>query len=246
MKPKSGFADDVDFFAAAPPAPAGQKPQTKKTPNSPQPRAPRATREGQTPKQPPALVSSNNLENNDILYNQDSIIEDRYINEASIDIKGKLTLQELKFLEIYFTTPYSPKKGRMTIEKAMIAAGYTNISQRERYRIAAKIVKKYEDQTEDARKIFQDIGFGPVEIAKGIKALAKTARSEMVKLNAHGMAAKASRMLREPEQTHQGVQIIINCASPSPGQGQGPPVQVNVQEVRPAIPKPKKPLQITD
>jgi hypothetical protein len=90
---------------------------------------------------PSTSLDINNLENNNI-YNYDYIGENSNINEDDIDLKDKLTLQEIKFLEIYFSTPYSPKKGHITIENAMIAAWYTNIGQREKYRIAAKIVKK--------------------------------------------------------------------------------------------------------
>jgi hypothetical protein len=48
---------------------------------------------------------------------------------------------------------------------------------------------------------------------KNIKYLAENAKSEMVKLNALTLAAKCLRLTQEPEQTHQGVNIIINTVS---------------------------------
>jgi hypothetical protein len=166
--------------------------------------------------------------------------------ESSKKVSDKLTSQEWTFLELYFCTPYKKGRDRMTIEKAMIQAGYANISQKERYRKAESIVKRYEQQADDSRKVFQDLHFGQVRIAQGIIDKAKNAKSEMVSLNALGLAAKATRMLQEPEQAHQGVKIIINCpvvADPNQPH-QGPP-GITIQDDRPTIPPPQKPLMIT-
>ena len=96
---------------------------------------------------------------------------------------------------------------------------------------------------EDKRKIFRDIGFGEARIAKGIMQLAQEAKSEMVRLNAHQLAARCTRMLEEPQASHQGVNIIINCGT-EPAGGPGAPARpVNVLVQGSDLPA--KPLQIT-
>jgi hypothetical protein len=126
----------------------------------------------------------------------------------------------------------------------MKLAGYENMTRNQMYDLARKIQIKYERLTEDGRKYFQLVGFGPIEVAKGIKELAKKARSEMVRLNAHGMAAKGTRLLREPEESTQGVKIIINCPTVAPQPGPGVPGRPGQGEREP-VPGPVKPLQIT-
>jgi hypothetical protein len=172
--------------------------------------------------------------------------EDNEINsiavkrEDGVQLKNKLTLKEVNFLELFFA-------GGVTIEKALIAAGYQSKSQRYLYRVAAKIVQKYEQQADDTRKIFQEIGFGQVKIAQGIKNLAEKAKSEMVRLNALALAAKCCRMTSEPEGSFQGVNIIINTG-PAPGEpgqpGQPPPrIVIPGEPINSTVPR--KPLQIT-
>ena len=153
-----------------------------------------------------------------------------------INLKDMLTLKELKFLEIYFV-------GGETIDSAMIKAGYGEFGIQWRYELAQKIVRKYEAQAEDTRKIFQDIGFGQLTIAQGIKDKALNAKSEMVSLNAYQLAARCTRMLEEPQASHQGVNIIINCGT-EPAGGPGAPARpVNVLVQGSDLPS--KPLQIT-
>ncbi len=158
------------------------------------------------------------------------------ISNNYINLKDKITLKELSFLEIYFV-------GGETIDSAMIKAGYGDMSWQWRYELAQKIVRKYEAQAEDTRKIFQDIGFGQLTIAQGIKNKAINAKSEMVSLNAYQLAARCTRMLEEPAQSHQGVNIIINCGT-EPAGGPGAPARpINVSIH--GEPLPAKPLQIT-
>ena len=153
-----------------------------------------------------------------------------------ISLKDKLTLKELSFLEIYLV-------GGKTIDQSMILAGYDNVSQYWRYEVAKKIIRKYEAQAQDTRKIFQDIGFGQATIAQGIKDKALNAKSEMVSLNAYQLAARCTRMLEEPQASHQGVNIIINCGT-EPAGGPGAPARpVNVLVQGSDLPV--KPLQIT-
>ena len=158
------------------------------------------------------------------------------ISNNYINLKDKITLKELSFLEIYFV-------GGETIDSAMIKAGYGDMSWQWRYELAQKIVRKYEAQAEDTRKIFQDIGFGQLTIAQGIKNKALNAKSEMVSLNAYQLAARCTRMLEEPQASHQGVNIIINCGTEPAGGAGAPARPVNVSIQGEALPS--KPLQIT-
>ena len=154
----------------------------------------------------------------------------------SINLKDQLTAKEVKFLEIYCS-------GEVSMERAMVLAGYETGHPNSVYYRAHKIIKRYESQTGDARKIFQDIGFGQLTIAQGIKNKALLAKSEMVSLNAYQLAARCTRMLEEPQASHQGVNIIINCGT-EPGGSPGAPARpVNVSIQGEALPA--KPLQIT-
>ena len=145
-------------------------------------------------------------------------------------------LQEINFLEYYLA-------GGESIDSAMIKAGYGDFTKDWRYKVSQKIIIKYEAQTEDKRKIFREIGFGEARIAKGIMELAQKAKSEMVRLNAHQLAAKCLRLCDEPQASHQGVNIIINCGT-EPSGGPGAPARpVNVSIQGEALPA--KPLQIT-
>ena len=154
----------------------------------------------------------------------------------SISLKDQLTAKEMKFLEIFCS-------GEVSMERAMVLAGYETGHPNSVYYRAHKIIKKYESQTEDTRKIFQDIRFGQLTIAQGIKNKALNAKSEMVSLNAYQLAARCTRMLEEPQASHQGVNIIINCGTEPAGGSGAParPVNVLVQ----GSDLPSKPLQIT-
>ena len=100
-----------------------------------------------------------------------------------------------------------------------------------------------EREEDDPQKIFRAVGFGEVAIARGIKRIAQKSQSEMVKLNAHALAAKCCRMTQEPIMSHQGVNIIINCGT-EPAGGPGAPARpVNVLVQGSDLPS--KPLQIT-
>jgi hypothetical protein len=217
-KPQNPFPE-IDFSAAGPP------PGLKAQPATP---APAKRRRGRPAKTAPS-------------YNLDNIYidsRDKFI-EGYISLEDKLTEKELKFLEYYIAED-------MTIEKAMKLAGYENLPKSTMYDLAGKIRNKYEQQTADGRKYFQLIGFGPLEVAKKIKSLATTARSEMVQLNATGLAAKGTRLIHEPEQTHQGVKIIINCPPPDPNAPPPPgPPSFTLEPERPRIPPQSRPLQIT-
>jgi len=246
---------EIDFSLALGDAPRRGRGRPKKitqdAPGQEQPKRvrgrPKGTGKGATFKTPdsPLIDTNNNLGSEDAIM-EVGFQENNEINSIAVkgddgvQLKDKLTLKELNFLELYFAGGY-------TIEKAVIAAGYESKSQRYLYRVAAKIVQKYEQQGSDTRKIFQEIGFGQVKIAQGIKNLAEKAKSEMVRLNALALAAKCCRMTSEPESSHTGISITINTG-PSPGEpghpGQPPPrVLIPGEPISSTVPR--KPLQIT-
>jgi hypothetical protein len=127
-------------------------------------------------------------------------IEDR---KEKCDIKEKLTLKELKFLELHLTEG-------MAINKAMIIAGYGHVSEVWRYNLAKRIILKHECQAGDHRKIFRIIGAGETAVAMGLLTLAQTAKSEMVRLNAWASLAKVLGLTKEVLEQAEGIQIIIN------------------------------------
>lgn len=192
----------------------------------------------------------NNISILDINRDKDEIpIIDCDINRIdSGKIKDRLTAQELRFLEIYFNSPRLKGKDKVTINSAMLSAGYGDYSMPVRYRIARNIVKRYERGAGGAAQVFQDIGFGPVSVARGIASHAENAQSEAVSLNALALAARCQGMMAEKEERGQGINIIINTgptpSTPSPGPG---PVKVVIpgQDGDQAPAAPRKPLQIT-
>lgn len=157
---------------------------------------PEATR--QPPCPPPPANPSTNI-NNTILG------DDVVLKENKFSIKNLLTVKEVKFLENFIS-------GEYTIEEAMLEAGYGNLSQRYLYQVAQKIIKKYEESAPDAKKVFRDIGFGELSVAKGIKKLAQKGKSEVVQLNAHALAAKCLQMTQETPQINVGFQVVIKCS----------------------------------
>ena len=173
--------------------------------------------------------------------------DDKQIND--IKLKDKLTQQEVNFLEIYFNSPRKKGEDAITMDKAMILAGYTNYKSAWRSILARRILKKYERTTPEAAKVFQDLGFGKVKVAQGIIRHAEGAASESVSLQALVFAGKCQGMAEQKDQGGTGINIIINTgpgpSPPGPGPG-APPVRVVVegQEVE-ATTIPRKPLQIT-
>jgi len=164
--------------------------------------------------------------------------------------KDQLTSQELTFLELLFNTPRKDWKSQISIDKAMLGAGYGGFSQDWRYKLARKIVKKYERGAAGASQVFQDIGFGQVRVAQGIADKAENAQSEAVSLNALALAARCQGMTEPKEQGGSLVQIIINTGGTQPpAPGSPAPAPGVVIGTAPAIGTapgiPRKPLQIT-
>lgn len=203
------------------------------------------------PKQPPApdpLININTLsipniddDNNMMVLNDINLLN-------LIDKKAAFTRQELFFLEIWFNSPREKGKERLTIDKAMISAGYGNYQKTQRYYLARKITEKYEQSQPEASKIFAALGFGPVKTALGIIEKAENAKSEQVSLNALIHASKVHRMVDEKTDETKGIQIniITNAPAAAPGPGApGAPVVVIPGQTEDDAPRPRKPLQIS-
>ncbi len=231
--------DDLDFTAAMEaPAPNDEPDfQATMTPK----------KRGRKPKPP----SNNNIyiyKGDNIDDSNNTIIMCNIKDLKNIDMKGKLTAQELTFLEIFFNSPHGKKENRVTIDKCMISAGYGNMAQSSRYFIAKKILEKYEATAPQARQVFSRLGFGPVRVAQGIIDKAQNAPSDIVSLRALDLAARCQGMTEQAAGGGGGVNIIINTGPPqAPGPGlpgaPGAPVVI-VSEEKPAA-LPVKPLQIT-
>jgi hypothetical protein len=121
----------------------------------------------------------------------------------STDLKEILTLKELRFIELYLT-------GGLTVDKAMKSAGYVGYHPNSLYRIARKIVQKYEHQAGDHRKIMRDMGYGVTKLIELLIDSAKNAKSETVRLNARIALAKCLGLTKEIINGVQGVKIVFD------------------------------------
>ena len=124
--------------------------------------------------------------------------------QGNPSLKDQLNLKELKFLEFYLS-------GEYTIEKAMIAAGYSNYHPKYIHVELRKIIEKYEQQAGDHRKIFRAIGCGILRVAQKINKSMDAAKSEMVQFNYTQLAAKALGITKDVEQPSQGLTIIVQA-----------------------------------
>ena len=119
----------------------------------------------------------------------------------------KMTDNELKFVELHLI-------GGITIDKAMIAVGYGKYTQASRWRIAQKILVKYECSVGDHRKIMRALGWGEVRVIQSLIEAATGFKSEQVRLNARLGLAKCLGIQKEVLEAVEGISIIINqgCA----------------------------------
>ena len=242
--------DSQDFdFAAAMTAPAPGPPQEIDFNSAMTPKKIGRPRKTQPPPTAPAL----DVNNISLYGNSKSIDIIPIVDKDKKDLKGSnikdiLTVQEMRFLELYFNSPRIKGKNKVTIDNAMIQAGYGDYGEDMRWRIARKIVRKYERGAPGAAKLWQDIGFGPVTVAQGIADKAENANSEAVSLNALALAARCQGMTELQDQGRStGIIININTgppAAPAPGGPGAPPAPVVVVG-SPAPGPPRKPLQIT-
>jgi hypothetical protein len=115
--------------------------------------------------------------------------------------KGDLTNQELKFINLHVIW-------NVPVKTALILSGYPDYSEQHAFVVGRKIVSRYE-QSAEASKVFIDLNFGPVEIARGIIDIARNCPNAQVRLNALALAAKCAGMLRDQIEKRPGVTIII-------------------------------------
>ena len=119
----------------------------------------------------------------------------------------------------------------------MKLAGYDGLSDSMLYLISRKIVEKYESGGGVGPKVLRTVRLGELKIAKLLKSLVETAKSDLVKLEALKFAASCLGMSK-PDETFQGFSIVFN---PPGAQAEGEkPV-----EAAPAVPVQVKAVQIT-
>jgi hypothetical protein len=245
----------MDFDAAmTPPQPPDSNPEPIDFEAAMIPKKPGRPKKKLPPPDPPASIRPSNtyidIDNMDDIDISVLGIDDKNIKSLiDTDKKEKLTNQELRFLAIYFGAPREKGKDRMTRDKAMIAAGYDNYSRDLRYRIARNIVKKYEQAVPDASKILRELGYGPVKTALAIIDHAENS-PPTVSLNAVKLAAQVHKMIDQPDNSREGINIIINTAPAAPLPGTAVPtpdgpVQIVIAGADPGTAPPRKPLQIT-
>ena len=181
------------------------------------------------------LSSTNNyLENNNVNICSEEFKEliknDNPDFNSARALGEQLTVKELKFLEIYLS-------GEADRIKSMKLAGYDGYSESMLYLISRKIVEKYEAGGGVGPKVLRAVGLGELKIAKLLKSLAETAKSDLVRLEALKFAANCLGMSK-PDETFQGFSIVFN--PPAGGSAADKPV-----EAAPAVPVQVKALQIT-
>jgi hypothetical protein len=147
------------------------------------------------------------------------------------DLAGDMTLRELKFVEIYLS-------GQISLDNAMILAGFEEYSETYRARLGTKIIRKYECKTDDHRKIMRALGWGEVRVIQSLIEAATGFKSEQVRLNARLGLAKCLGIQKEVLEGVEGIQIVINSSRGlGDKSGQHRPAQVN-QDQPQALPAP--------
>ena len=237
-KPDNGlFADDLTPGRGRPPKPKPERSEPpKKRGPKPKPkteRVPILSKPGRVSNKDrePGISGTNDaisniLDNIDRGDNNIDLLNDLEQIVKSIDMKEKMSIQELKFIEFHIVKGESKKR-------AMLLAGYRNLDNNHLYWIAKKIVQKYEGHTEDHRIIMRAIGAGEVAVAAGLFQLARTAASEVARVAAYTTLSKMLGMQKEILQGSEGVTVII--------QGPDACVQVNAGSPGLALPAPTQP-----
>jgi hypothetical protein len=93
--------------------------------------------------------------------------------------------------------------------------------------------QNHDQQAPDAPKVFRSVGLGEVAVAKGVKKLAKKAKSEVVRLRAYELASKCLRMVSDAPQVNNGIQIVFTCTkgAQSPA-GQNKPLTFDLTPIK--------------
>ncbi len=98
---------------------------------------------------------------------------------------------------------------KVTIDQAMISAGYERFSQQWRNVLARRIIVKYESRASDRRILFREMGAGEVAICQGLLDLAQNGRSEQVRRAAWADLASCMGLKSEQIESFQGVTLNV-------------------------------------
>jgi len=120
---------------------------------------------------------------------------------GKVDLKGEFTVKELNFLEVYLG-------GGITIDDAMISAGYGALGGRSRYNTANKILEKHVLQAGDIKKVMRSCGLGEIQVCIKLKQLMEDP-SKTIQMRATELAAKILEMTKESTDLNTGIQIVI-------------------------------------
>ena len=156
-----------------------------------------------------------------------------------VRLKDKLTDKELRFVSFYMTGEYNQ-------EQAMNLAGYGDYHPAYKRLLASRIIARHESQAEDHRNICRVMGAGEVAVIRGLLDLAKTAKGEMVRLNAWSQLSKILGLTKEQLEGAGGVTIIFEGAG-TPGATAslpGAPLPPSQGEIK-VLPASNKPMMIT-
>ena len=146
----------------------------------------------------------------------------------TIDLKGKLTEQEGKFIEYHLI------KGE-PVRRALILADYPVEPDSTMYFRGRKIVQKLEASTDDHRKILRAVGAGEVAVAQGLLMIARDKNAGAVaRVAAYTTLGKMLGMSKEVIEGRKGITIVIEgprqerATIPPPGGGHAPAPQPQI------------------
>jgi hypothetical protein len=208
--------DEIDLGAALPTKPRRGRPRTAtpKPPKDPNRKVRKDKGIKKTKNQTPYI--DNNILIGDKVIKGDVIdYSNREDYQSAEDLKGKPTLNELKFLSLWLS-------GNVSRIKAMKSAGFKGANDSYLYLLAKKILEKYESQVEDHRILFRAMGAGETFVAKGLIKLAKESKSDMVKLNAYAQIAKILGLTKEQLEGAGGITLIFESQETGRVQVVGP------------------------
>ena len=163
---------------------------------------------------------------------------DRGELSAASNLKGKMTLKELKFIGLHFS-------GEQGTLKSMKLAGYKAAHDSYLFLLAKKIIEKYESQVGDHRILGRAMGAGEVKVFKSLIALMAD-KSPLIRLNATTQLAKILGMTKEQIDGAGGITIIFEQPdAPGPPAALALPSQDAEQPKPVTYQQPVKVLQIT-
>ena len=224
---------DIDLAAALPPAPAPKPGRGRPRSAAPPPprkykiRKDKGIKKKKEP--PPAPIDIYNIIGGSI--------DSSNIGEGSsaTDLKAKMTVKELKFLEIYLA-------GNISQVNAVKAAGYEGYNERYYETLARRIIAKHEAQVGDGRILARAMGMGEVKVLQTLWELMQS-KVERIRLDAVMYLGKILGLTREQVEGAHGITIIFEGAAPNLPASLALPVQPGEQAQAPTYPG--RVLQIT-